>query len=139
MAALAGLRSLYAYQWSHPGKQLLFMGQEIGQEQEWNESYSLDWWLLDQEIGDNENPWKSGYFMGFQQTKDGALTWGYGQNYCKYDLIGRKVYDRLCRRVIRISRIPLTTHRTDIPSCASVLQTTAVPTADAFIPFATLS
>ena len=48
------------------------------------------WWLLDQEIGDNENPWKSGYFMGFQQTKDGALTWGYGQNY----LIGRKVYDR---------------------------------------------
>ena len=52
------------------------------------------WWLLDQEIGDNENPWKSGYFMGFQQTKDGALTWGYGQNYCKYDLIGRKVYDR---------------------------------------------
>jgi len=46
---LAGLRSLYAYQWSHPGKQLLFMGQEIGQEQEWNESYSLDWWLLDQE------------------------------------------------------------------------------------------
>lgn len=32
--------------------------------------------------------------MGFQQTKDGALTWGYGQNYCKYDLIGRKVYDR---------------------------------------------
>ena len=46
---LAGLRSLYAYQWSHPGKQLLFMGQEIAQEQEWNESYSLDWWLLDQE------------------------------------------------------------------------------------------
>jgi len=43
---LAGLRSLYAYQWSHPGKQLLFMGQEIGQEQEWNESYSLDWWLV---------------------------------------------------------------------------------------------
>ncbi|PID97846.1 MAG: 1,4-alpha-glucan branching enzyme [Actinobacteria bacterium] len=45
---MAGLRSLYAYQWSHPGKQLLFMGQEIGQEQEWKEAYSLDWWLLDQ-------------------------------------------------------------------------------------------
>ena len=44
---MAGLRALYAYQWSHPGKQLLFMGQEFAQEQEWNESYSLDWWLYD--------------------------------------------------------------------------------------------
>ena len=54
----------------------------------------LRWWLLDQEIGNAEDPWKSGYFMGFQQTADGALTWGYGQNYCKYDLIGRKIFDR---------------------------------------------
>ena len=44
---MAGLRSLFAYQWSHPGKQLIFMGQEFAQEQEWNESYSLDWWLYD--------------------------------------------------------------------------------------------
>jgi 1,4-alpha-glucan branching enzyme len=45
---LAGLRALYAYMWSHPGKQLLFMGGEIGQEGEWSERWSLDWWLLDQ-------------------------------------------------------------------------------------------
>ena len=32
------------------------------------------WWLADNMIGDPEDPWKSGYFMGFQQTKDGALT-----------------------------------------------------------------
>ena len=44
---LANTRALYAYQWSHPGKQLLFMGQEFAQEGEWSESYSLDWWLLD--------------------------------------------------------------------------------------------
>ena len=44
---LAGLRSLLAYQWSHPGKQLLFMGQDIAQESEWSDAYSLDWWLLD--------------------------------------------------------------------------------------------
>ncbi|MDR3359541.1 MAG: 1,4-alpha-glucan branching protein GlgB [Bifidobacteriaceae bacterium] len=45
---LAGLRALYAYMWSHPGKQLLFMGDELGQEGEWSEQWSLDWGLLDQ-------------------------------------------------------------------------------------------
>ena len=44
---MANLRALYAYQWSHPGKQLLFMGQDMAQEGEWSEAYSLDWWLLD--------------------------------------------------------------------------------------------
>ncbi len=43
----ATLRALYAYMWAHPGKQLLFMGQEFGQGGEWAESRSLDWWLLD--------------------------------------------------------------------------------------------
>jgi alpha-1,4-glucan:alpha-1,4-glucan 6-glycosyltransferase len=44
---MATLRCLYAYMWAHPGKQLLFMGQEFGQGGEWAESRSLDWWLLD--------------------------------------------------------------------------------------------
>jgi 1,4-alpha-glucan branching enzyme len=44
---LAGVRALLAYQWSHPGKQLLFMGSEFAQEQEWHAEGSLDWWLLD--------------------------------------------------------------------------------------------
>jgi 1,4-alpha-glucan branching enzyme len=44
---LATLRTLYAYMWAHPGKQLLFMGQEFAQGAEWSESRSLDWWLLD--------------------------------------------------------------------------------------------
>ena len=32
--------------------------------------------------------------MGFQQTKDGALTWGFGQRYVKYDLMGREIFNR---------------------------------------------
>lgn len=44
---LAGVRCLYAYQWSHPGKQLLFMGGEFAQGAEWDADRSLDWFLLD--------------------------------------------------------------------------------------------
>jgi 1,4-alpha-glucan branching enzyme len=43
----ANLRALYAYMWAHPGKKLLFMGQEFAQEQEWSHSRSLDWHLLE--------------------------------------------------------------------------------------------
>ncbi|MBI3300167.1 MAG: 1,4-alpha-glucan branching protein GlgB [Elusimicrobia bacterium] len=42
----ANLRALFAYQWSQPGKKLLFMGCEFGQWDEWNHEKSLDWHLL---------------------------------------------------------------------------------------------
>jgi 1,4-alpha-glucan branching enzyme len=44
---LANLRLLYAYQYAHPGKKLLFMGGEFGQWTEWNHDAQLDWMLLD--------------------------------------------------------------------------------------------
>lgn len=45
----ANLRLIYTYMYTHPGKNLLFMGCEFGQWQEWSESRSLDWHLLDWE------------------------------------------------------------------------------------------
>jgi 1,4-alpha-glucan branching enzyme len=42
----AGLRLLLGYQWSQPGKSLLFMGGEFGVNEEWNHETELDWNLL---------------------------------------------------------------------------------------------
>ena len=44
----ANLRVLLGYQWTFPGKKLLFMGGEFGQSHEWNANGQLDWWLLDE-------------------------------------------------------------------------------------------
>ena len=43
----ANLRAYYGFMWGHPGKTLLFMGSEFGQEREWNHDRSLDWHLLE--------------------------------------------------------------------------------------------
>ena len=43
----ANLRAYYGFMWGHPGKKLLFMGQEFAQGREWNHNQSLDWHLLD--------------------------------------------------------------------------------------------
>ena len=43
----ANLRAYYGFMWTHPGKQLLFMGSEFGQDWEWNSNESLRWHLLE--------------------------------------------------------------------------------------------
>jgi 1,4-alpha-glucan branching enzyme len=55
----AGLRALYGYMFSHPGKNLLFMGQEFGQTGEWDEAHSVDW--------SNLEGWGHEYHEGIQK------------------------------------------------------------------------
>ena len=55
----AGLRTLFAFMYAHPGKKLLFQGQEFGQVEEWTEAHSLDWHILD--------GWESEYHQGITQ------------------------------------------------------------------------
>ncbi|MGW6080812.1 1,4-alpha-glucan branching enzyme, partial [Streptomyces sp. NPDC055186] len=43
----ANTRAYLGFMWAHPGKQLLFMGQEFAQGAEWSEQHGPEWWLLD--------------------------------------------------------------------------------------------
>ena len=53
----ANLRTAYGFMYGHPGKKLLFMGQEFGQLREWSEARSLDWFLLEQPLHKKMQRW----------------------------------------------------------------------------------
>ncbi|MCD9877816.1 1,4-alpha-glucan branching enzyme [Streptomyces guryensis] len=44
-------RAYLGFMWAHPGKQLLFMGQEFAQGSEWSQEHGPDWWLVDPGYG----------------------------------------------------------------------------------------
>nr|WP_240393931.1 1,4-alpha-glucan branching protein GlgB [Corynebacterium lactis] len=54
----AGLRSFLSFMWAHPGKQLLFQGQDLGQNREWNHDESVAW--------DNLEGWGGEFHRGIQ-------------------------------------------------------------------------
>ncbi len=53
----ANLRALYGYMFGHPGKKLLFMGDEFAQWREWNHDASLDWHLLSEPLHQGMQLW----------------------------------------------------------------------------------
>ena len=54
----------------------------------------IRWYMEPSRIYDAEHLYKAGIMMGFRQNNDGAFTWGYGQRYVKYDLMGREIFNR---------------------------------------------
>ena len=53
----ANLRLTLGFMWTHPGKQLLFMGGEFGQWREWSEDGPLDWWLTERPLHRGAQRW----------------------------------------------------------------------------------
>ncbi|TXE78890.1 aryl-sulfate sulfotransferase [Campylobacter peloridis] len=71
---------------------------------EWDESSNaviidtkgeIRWYLDSDKLMDFDNIYNRGIMMGFRQNTDGALSFGFGQRYVKYDLMGRKIFNRL--------------------------------------------
>jgi 1,4-alpha-glucan branching enzyme len=79
----ANIRCLLAYMWAHPGKQLLFMGGELGQPAEWAENRSLDWNLchhplhsgLLQLVGDLNATYRSHRALYSQDNHPAGFEW----------------------------------------------------------------
>ena len=52
------------------------------------------WYMLPDPIYTMNSIYNAGVMMGFRQNTDGALSWGFGQRYVKYDIMGREVFNR---------------------------------------------
>jgi 1,4-alpha-glucan branching enzyme len=80
----ANLRLAYSYMYAHPGKKLLFMGNEFGQGKEWEERHSLDWHLLDFEV---HNGLHSMMKTLFHVYKNEAALWEIDHHYTGFEWI----------------------------------------------------
>ncbi|ASM35986.1 aryl-sulfate sulfotransferase [Campylobacter sputorum] len=52
------------------------------------------WYLEPSKIYNLKSAFNAGVMMGFKQNDDGDITWGYGQRYAKYDIMGREIWNR---------------------------------------------
>ena len=87
-------RRVPGFVWNNPGGRARFEWTINSQIGIIDTAGDVRWYLLNDLINDQSDPWTSGLMMGFQQTKDGALTWGFGQRWVKYDLMGREIFNR---------------------------------------------
>ena len=85
---LATLRALYGFMWAHPGKKLLFMGSEFAQNDEWNESAGLQWYLteyaehqgIQKTVADLNSVYRSTSALWEKDTNPEGFTWLVGND-----------------------------------------------------------
>ena len=61
------LKAGYAFMFGHPGKKLLFMGQDIGQHREWSEEREVDWYLLQEPNNEHLQAWVRDLLMLYRK------------------------------------------------------------------------
>jgi hypothetical protein len=75
----------------------------VGGALEWNypsTAYIIDthgevrWYINSDKLVNYHSNYNTGIMMGFQQNNDGAISWGFGQRYVKYNVMGREIFNR---------------------------------------------
>ncbi len=129
----ANLRLLYSYMFTHPGTNLLFMGAEFGQREEWNFQQSLDWHLLEYDyhngikklITDLNKLYKKYPALYEQQFSAAGFEWiSYDDHENSVVTYIRKGYEEENSLIIacNFTPIPRTKYRTGLPSDGKLVQ-----------------
>ena len=129
---LANVRGYLTFMWAHPGKKLLFMGQEFGQLSEWSEGRELDWWMLDQPLHSGlqrmvaslNSLYRATPALWARDNDPGGFSWIDGGNasdsliaFIRYDLQGGSV---AC--VHNFSGVPVEGYRLRLPKAGAWLE-----------------
>ncbi|WP_431912238.1 1,4-alpha-glucan branching protein GlgB [Micromonospora carbonacea] len=126
---LANTRALLAYMWAHPGKQLLFMGCELGDDREWSEERGLDWYLLHDParagvqrlVGDLNRVYRDTPALWAQDTTPAGFRWIAGDdvahNTVSFVRIAPDGATLVC--VANFSALPLEDYRVGLPAAGT--------------------
>ena len=124
----ANLRLLFAYQWTLPGKKLIFMGCELGQWSEWNHDGSLDWHLLDDPeharlaltIGELNRLYRERAALHRHDCDPSGFAWVVGGDAANSVLAyERRAGDDVAIVILNLTPVPRTNYRLGVPRSGS--------------------
>ncbi|HJB11110.1 MAG TPA: 1,4-alpha-glucan branching protein GlgB [Candidatus Brachybacterium merdavium] len=128
----ASLRAYLTFQWTHPGKQLLFMGTEFAQGTEWSEQSGLPWWLLEyplhrgaQQLVTDLNAVQAEFAPLYQRDQDpGGFEWLIGDDAAHNTIafVRRDEADDPVVVVLNFSAQPWTEYRVPLPEGGTWLE-----------------